>query len=289
MPLLRIESRSKQKPSTGAPRPPKPGRTDQGSSSGAAMAALGGVVLGLIIVAGTAAFLLGRSGAQQAAAPGGAAQPGTPAPAGAVANPGAGTPLPAVTANLAPINADYSRETVIASVLGQPYTMGELEVAVRIARVLGAMTGDVVPADGSPDMRAFQVRMLKRQIDVMLMKQAAAEKNITLPGEPIASFIDDFVTRVGGTQARLQQLMAQNGVTQDQIDKWFEDSTLVNTFVAQELMAQRDPAEREQVTTAWLADQWKARESDILVNFYDPETVGASTGTPQAPSATAAP
>ena len=141
--------------------------------------------------------------------------------------------------------------------------------------MLAALTGDAVPDYGSSEMRDFQVRMLKRQIDLMLLKQAAMAKGIARPDEPVETLIADFVTRVGGSDARLQQLMAENGVAQADLARWFEDSTLGNMFVAQELLQDRDPSEREAATQEWLTKEWAARGEEILVNFYDPDTLGA--------------
>jgi hypothetical protein len=191
--------------------------------------------------------------------------------------------MPAPAASLPPINGDFDRQAVIASVNGQLYTMGELEAAVRIAKVLGTLTGDAVPDFDSPDMPSFQVRMLKRQIDLMLTLQGAADKGIELPGEPVEDLVKDFLSRVGASEARLQDLMTQYGVTQDQVNRWFEDSTLSNMFVTQELMTDRDASEREVVTSQWLEAQWATHEDDILVSFYDPDTVMAgATPTPEA-------
>jgi hypothetical protein len=179
---------------------------------------------------------------------------------------------------LDPINADFPREAVVAVVNGEPYTMGQLETAVRVAMVLGTLSGDPVPAYGSSDMLLFQVRMLRRQVDMMLMKQALAASNNQPPEAPVDELIDAFLFRVGSTRGELERLMRIHGVTQDQLEAWFRDSTNVNAFVQAEIMNGADESQREALTAAWLDQQWDSQ--DIVISFYDPDTLPGDVGSP---------
>ena len=94
--------------------------------------------------------------------------------------------------------------------------------------------------------------MLKRQIDILLMKQAVADEGLLVPGGPVDDLVDGFLTRVGATRGQMAGLMVENGVSQAQIDAWFEDSRTVNTFVQQVLMVGREQTERNTVSGVWL-------------------------------------
>jgi hypothetical protein len=252
MPLLRIESRSKTPPAADAPRRAEP-RPAPGRSSGLpALAA--GAVFALVLIAGFSAALVLSS--RRAAPVGPAAQVPAQAEAGA---------------DLPPINADYPRDAVIATVNGQPFRMAELEVAVRIARTLGALSGDAVPAYGDPGMRAFQIKMLRRQIDILLMQQAVTREGLAVPGGPVDDLLAAFLQQVGATPERLAAEMAANGVSREQLEEWFTDSRTINTYVQQTMMAGHDQSEREAIVRAWLDREWASRE--ILINFYDPGEV----------------
>ena len=120
MPLFKIETQSKQ-PDT---RPKARGRGPAPAQGSALPVVAFGAVLALLVIAAFAFWTL-RQGGQ-------------------TASDGGSDPVSAPM--LGPINPDYPRETVVATVNGQSYTMAELEVAVRVAHVLGAMSGDTVPA-----------------------------------------------------------------------------------------------------------------------------------------------
>ena len=278
MPLIKIESRSKEK-QTGATSRSRGSRSGSASSSGggsgAGMAIAAGALIGVMVIAGIAAFMLARSNARENVAelggplPGEASSGAPAADSGAAIDPAA--PLPVPTPMLDPINSDYARDHVVAVVNGEPYTMGELEIAVRIAQVLGALSGDAVPAYDSPDMPAFEVRMLRRQIDMILMLQAAQAAGLASPPENPDEMIDAFLFRIGSNRGRLEQLMTAHGVTQEQLEAWFNDSSELNSFVQQQLMPGEDQELRNEITQAWLSEQWDTQ--DIRIDFYDPDTL----------------
>jgi hypothetical protein len=257
MPLLRVESR----PKTAPPEPPRRGRRatqGDGVSASATSGALIGLIAGVIVVVAIAAFALGVARSRRAA-------------------PVTDTPPLAPVASGAPITttlvADYPPEAVIATVGDETFTMAQLDAFVRVARVLGTLTGDPVPDPGAPEVRGFEVRMLRRQVDVMLMRQAAAREGVAVPGGPVDELVADFLTRTGGTDEQLHDLMTRFGVTDADVTRWFEDSRVVNAFVDAKLMGGRDPSEREKLVSTWLTGQWAARTDEIEVRFYDPDTV----------------
>ncbi len=255
MPLFRIETRKKK-----GTRPPERRAKAQGGGStrslSTARALAAGALVGLIIIAGVSASLVlrGRNRGE----------------AGVPASPMGGA-QPAVGPTLAPLSADYPPEAIIAYVNGEPYTMAELETAVRIARVLGSYTSDEVPPDGSPDLPGYLVVMLRRQIDVMLMKQAAAREQLQEPSGSLDIVIDAFLGEVGSTRQDLAARMTANGVTDADLGTWFSDSRTVNFFVQTKLVVDGENTDRDEVVQDWLAEQWSTQ--DIIVNFYDPDQV----------------
>jgi len=274
MPLLRIESRPKPPPS--APRAARP--ATPAASGGALPVLAAGLFAGLLLVIGAAAFLLARR------EPGAGLPPAAPGVTGpisttlATALPTALHPPLQPRSDLPPLNADYPRASVVAQVGGQSYSMAELEVAVRIGRVLATLTGDAPPAYDAVEMRDYQIRMLQRQVDVMLILQAAARAGLVPPDVPPDGLVSGFLEQVGATEEDLRRLMEENGVDQAQLDAWFLDTQMVNLFVQQQLMVGRDPAERNAVTREWLDRQWGTQ--DVVITFYEPEV--ASTETPGA-------
>jgi hypothetical protein len=182
--------------------------------------------------------------------------------------------------NPGPINGDYARDHVVAIVNGQPYSMAELETAVRIARTLGKLSGDVVPNYSDQEMLGFQVKILKRQVDLILLKQALAASEVEAPVGPVDDLILGFLQQVGATELQLGQEMAANSVTRQQLDGWFSDSRATNSFVIEELLGERDVSERDAVVEVWLDQRWNS--SQVSIDFYDPGQV-----LPQAPVAPA--
>jgi alkylated DNA repair dioxygenase AlkB len=154
--------------------------------------------------------------------------------------------------------------------------MLQLEKATRMARTLGKLTGDPVPNYGEQDFLVYQVRILKRQVDMILMRQAMAQEGIEVPSGPVDDLILGFVERVGVTKDDLAKQMIENSVERADLDRWFDDSRASNIYIQQHLMpAEADPtddAARKAAVDAWLEQKWET--SQILIEFYDPETLG---------------
>lgn len=283
MPLFRIESRTKD--AEAPDHRSRPARAPATRSSGSSTMAwvLGGAMVGVLLIAAVVAYFVGTRSVEPVAAP--AAVPTQPA-AAAQPLPGTGavgSSLPSADPTLPMLNADYTRGDVVALVNGQAFTMGQLETAVRIGLALGSLSGDATPAYDAPEMRDFQIQMLRRQIDVILMRQAFSAAGLEDPDLPIEGLVSGFLDRVGASQQDLEQAMAANGVRQEDLDAWFADSQQVNLFVQQQLMQGRDQAERTQVTRDWLDGQWDAGQ--IFVNFYEPDVAPEDAGAGQAPPA----
>ncbi len=278
MPLIRIQTRPKT-PGDPAParrepeRPRRPAKAASGGTGLGPALAVGGL-LGLVIV-GILTVVLWR--ARPPAAPGAAV------PAG-------GAPAAPVAAALAPgpINADYPRETQIAIVNGEPYSMLQLETAVRVSRVLGKLSGDPVPSYGDPEMKAFQVQIYKRQIDMLLIKQALRRDGLAAPTDPVDGLITGFLQKVGATEAQLEAELAANSVARADLQKWFDDSRAVNYYLQTMVMAGQDQALRDTIVTQWLTEEWKRNEDTILTHFYDPDAVLTPASPRAAPTAPAA-
>lgn len=279
MPLIKIEARPKGAPP--APEPPRRPRApekreDRGSVGAVALGAL----VGLAILAGLSLAVVPRLLKGNAAAPGAATNP-----AGALGNPiapaagSAGTALPpgVAVANEFPvsINGDYAADQVVARVGGEALTMKELENHVRVARALGSISGDPMPAwtDG-PGMRDLQIKILKRVIDMMLLRQAMLRDKVEPMTIPVDQLLADFLDRVKSSDSQLDQALARNGVTRAELLRWFELSRDSNTYVQVKLMEGKDPQDkvlRESTVNAWLQQTWQS-PGLVNVEFYDPST-----------------
>jgi len=267
MPLLRIEKRPKQRQAaTTADHPPRqaperPRRPSASGSPSAVPAWIGGAFIGVLAIVGISAFLIARTRGQGLG-------PSSALPAGAPG--GQAVAAPDVTPLApGPINGDYAPDAVVAVVSGEPYTMASLEKAVRVSRVLGKLGGDPVPDYGTPEMKGFQVEMLKRQVQMILIRQATARDGMLPPNGPVDDLIGGYVQKVGATDARLEAELTANGVTRADLTKWFEDSRTTNFYIQEKLMVGKDPATRKDVAEAWLGEEWERRE--VYINFYDPD------------------
>lgn len=283
MPLFRIESRTKD--AEVSDRRSRGTRESATRSSGASTTAwvLGGAMVGVLLIAAVVAYVIGTRSVEPVAAPAVVPTQGVAAIQPLPGTGAVGSSLPSADPTLPMLNADYTRGDVVALVNGQPFSMGQLETAVRIGLALGSLSGDATPAYDAPEMRDFQIQMLRRQIDVILMRQAFAAAGLEDPDLPIEGLVSGFLDRVGASQQDLEQAMAANGVRQEDLEAWFADSQQVNLFVQQQLMQGRDQAERTQVTRDWLDGQWDAGQ--IFVNFYEPDVAAEDAGAGQVPPA----
>jgi hypothetical protein len=167
------------------------------------------------------------------------------------------------------INPDYQLEDVVAIVNGQPLAMRDVDRSVRVARVLGQLSGDPAPENGSPELKQFQVQMLKRLVDLELMAQGAERQGLMIPGGDVDVAVDGFLAQAGKSRIDLETAMASYGVTEAEIDRWFRDARTANYFVVQGLMDSEETADRDVVTQQWLSAQWNSQS--ITINFYEPE------------------
>ncbi len=263
MPLFRIETRSTK----GQPKKPSRARSkaraDSDSGPGTIRAVALGAVLGLIGVLAVAAGMYWGSRT--------APEDPVAAPTAVPASFDSGVNDQLALATAPAVSIDYPPEAVVAYVNGEPYTMAELDTTVRIARVLGSFTGDLVPADGSAELPGFMVKMLRRQIDIILMRQAMKRDGIFEPSGDNEMLVDAFLGQVGATPAELDELMAANGVTDEDLGEWFNDARAINFYIQNTLLADQDAADRDAIVEEWLAREWEAQA--IEIDFYDPELV----------------
>lgn len=281
MPLFSIETRPKNEDAadarkldrrSDAAQRVRPGRREAARSGGISAVALG-LMVGVALLLGVTLALLGSQILGRGAGGGSGAQPQAAAP-------GAAAPADAALVqplNPGPINGDYPRDYTVAVINGQPMTMLELETAVRVARTLGKLTGDPVPNYGDQDMLGYQVKILKREVDLRLLLQAQRSSGVAAPTGPVDDLILGFLQQVGATEQQLGQQMAENSVTRQQLDAWFDASRATNAFVVEKLLVDRDISERDAVVQAWIDQQWDQQQ--VVIDFYDPEQV-----LPQAPA-----
>jgi hypothetical protein len=168
-----------------------------------------------------------------------------------------------------PLNADFSRDAIIAYVNGEPYTMTQLETAVRVAKALAVISKDTVPEYGAPEMRAFQINMLRRELDGVLARQALRREGLQAPGGDASSAVQAFLSQFSATQEQLDAALAANGLTRAQLDQWFAEGRDTQFYIQTKLMSGQSPESRPAVVKAWLDQQWA--EQDIQIRFYDPD------------------
>jgi hypothetical protein len=232
-----------------------------------------GAIVGLVLIAVVTFVLVSRSRQMpQAALP-------TPV-ATSVGLTLAGTAPPSNS----PITGRYKPEDIIAWVNGQPYSLADLEKVVRVARVLAHFTGDAVPSDNSPDMPGYQVQMLRRQIDVMLLKQAMDQQHVAAPTADPAMLVQAFLRDTKGATEDMQAQMTANGVTEADLEAWFRDARAVDFYIQNNLMAGQNAANRDAIVKKWLDDRWGVAGA-VVIRFYDPDEV-LPKSTPTVPRAT---
>jgi len=289
MPLLKIERRTKPAPES--IQREGGGARSRGDASGAAAASnpspvpalVTGAVAALALLGGISAFILTRQ-PPAAGSHGGspaptldvaAAESGLSAPAAGSSAPSGGVGVTGPDAqpdlgHVPALNPHYGREAVIATVNGEPYTMAQLEASVRVARALATLSGDPVPnLDDAAGMREFQIGLLRRQIDVILIRQAAAADGAIPPTTDGDVAVDALLQAVGAAPQMLDNALASNGATQAHLDTWFRNAELVDFYIQTQIMAGQDPSLRADVVKAWLDQRWAA--SAIAIDFYVPE------------------
>lgn len=305
MPLFKIETKTKDSAAPEPPprptRPTRPTRKAPAESPSALPALIGGAVFALVLVGGVTAFLVYRGmplpsfGPGQAgpAAAGGQSAGGTPAGAGSQAagdpagSTGANALAPAV-APAGPLNKDYPPEHVVAYVNSEQYTMADLEVAVRISHALASLSHEQLPDYNDPKgMKELQVKMLRRQIDTILLRQAFISEKVKDPGNSLEDLINGYAQRVGATRAQLDAAMTANGVTQTQMRQWFEDSRKANVYIQLKIVDSPEQTSRDPQVQAWLKKAWEANA--VVVDFYDPSEFLPTATPPPNPAVPATP
>ncbi len=286
MPLFRIAVRSKdpaaetpsaaphatQHPATPAPMPP----AKRGGGRPAVAALAMGAVFGLVLIGGISVVVLRGGFGRSAAAPGEAAAAQardtvTHTVSGADSElPSAADAAAYVDGSTGPssINPEFDLEQPIAFVNGAAVAMRDLDRAVRVARVLGDLSGDPVPANDDPAFREFQIKMLKRIVDLELMAQGVREAGLLVPGGDTQAAVDDYVKQVGATPEQLAERMAVHAVTPQELDRWFRDGRTANFLVTQQITKGKETESRDELTNAWLKEQWEAQ--NVEINFYEP-------------------
>jgi hypothetical protein len=178
-----------------------------------------------------------------------------------------------------PLNPDYARETIIAYVNGEPYYMWQLETAVRVAQALASFTGDPVPAVGTPEMRDFQVSMLRRELDGVLLRQALVRDGLTPPPGDATPVMEGFLGQYNVSEGDLASALAANGVTRADLERWFLNSRDTQYYIQTKLMEGQPPEQRDAIVKAWLDENFPNQVN--VTDFYEPSpTLAAPSGSP---------
>lgn len=286
MPLLKIETRPKAKPTerqTPTQSRPATVRPRDGGANGGLLPIVAGGSLALLLLAGVAAVLLQRE--PDAATPPQAQQGGAaPAQGGAAVGAGTGAgvvptapPLTALAA-LPPLNLDFPRESMVANVAGQPFLMADLEIAVRVARTIATLSAEPVPNyDDVPGMKAFQVKLLRRQIDAILLENASRSLPDKPPPLSAQELIDSLLSRQGAARKQLDDAMQANGIAEANLVAFLQRAGDIDLFIQAVILKdlpqeQRQDAERrDALVRMWLDKAWD--EQKVQIYFYDPDTV----------------
>jgi hypothetical protein len=295
MPLIRVRVRpndgepgsASAATQAAAPHEPSPGGGQSNSDDGTqktsgTSAFVAGALVGLFALAVVSAVVLVRGGGGTDAGAEDAPDvtsvtPVDAAPAiGEATSPAATMPADSglVDTRTGPsaINPEFNLEDPIAYVNDSVIAMRDLDRSVRIARVLAALSGEPVPANDAPEFRDFQIKMLKRLVDLELMAQGVLEAGLPIPEGDTGPVVDGFLQQVGATRDQLDAAMAAESVTPEELHKWFSDARTAQYFVTESLAvdAGADPAAGEQLTADWLKNAWATKT--ILINFYEPES-----------------
>jgi len=284
MPLFKVEVRDKTESPPGASSPAatqpaaRARRERKRKDGSGAFAIVAGAFAALLVLGGLSTWLVSRYGRLpgQTTTNGAVSAPVVPADVGDVASLSLSAPPPIqALAGVPPINPDFPRDAVIASVGAQrSYTMAELEIATRLARAMGLLAGDPVPSyEDGPGMAAFQVNLLRRQVDVMLIELAAAQAGTAaeMPPLPPEDLLADFLGKVNASRRQLDDMLAANGVSIAHLMDFLRRTQLIDFFVQSQLMAGRDQAERDAAVSEWIDAQWATQ--NIRIQFYDPDSI----------------
>jgi hypothetical protein len=268
MPLIRIESRKKAADGAPAPSPGKPPRADA-QRGGSGPAILAGALVGLLVIGAISAYVITQR-----------PQPAAPAP---VVIPAGAEALPTVVPlqGVAPLNLDYPREATLAYVNGVPYTMLQLELATRVAKTLASISKDPAPDYGAPEMRDFQITMLRRELDGLILRQAMVRDGLQAPAGDVTPAVDGFLKQFQATPEQLSAALAANGITRADLDSWFGESRETQFYIQTKLMPGHQPEEQAEVVRAWLNERFEAQVT--IADFYEPSATVAPAATPGAP------
>lgn len=287
MPLFRITTRTKDPaaapPAAQSPAGPRQatGKLNPQPAAGdgrPALAALAvGTLFGLVLIAGVSVFVVrgGFGDPAPVTSPAGGPPAGPPA-THAVSGENSELPSAAdaaayIDASTGPasINPEFDLEEPIAYVNGATIAMRDLDRSVRIARVLADLSGDPVPANDDPAFRDFQVKMLKRIVDLELMAKGVRDAGLLVPGGDTQTAVDEYVKQVGASAEQLAERMAVHNVTPQELDRWFRDARTANFLVTQQITKGKESESRDDLTSAWLKEQWEKQQ--VVIDFYEPE------------------
>lgn len=175
-------------------------------------------------------------------------------------------------AAIAPVPTNYPPDTSIATIDGQPITMGELDTVVRLTLALDQLRKRSVPQGGTPEMRAYEKNVLKRMIDRRLVMQAIERDGLRLPAEiaPVEDHIQSYLQRIDATRAQLDEAMASFGVPRETLDTWFKETRTMNFYFLARSRSKDPASEGGSFATAWLAEEWRARAIDVDFHDFQP-------------------
>ncbi len=281
MPLLRIESRPKSRPADPKPPAARGGGPSRPPAAGAGMLPIiAGGSLALLLLVGVGAVLLRGGPPPVTPAPTAPSVPGAAPPAAVDLGLGVVPTTPPLTAlaSVPPLNPDFPRESMVASVHGQPFLMADLEVAVRVARAIATLSAEPVPNyDDAAGMRAFQVRLLKRQIDALLLENASRTLVDKPPPLSADELINGLLSRQGAARQQLADAVAANGIEEANVVAFLKRAGEIDLYIQSEILKglsqeeRQDTARRDALVAQWLDRAWT--DARVQIFFYDPDAV----------------
>jgi hypothetical protein len=161
---------------------------------------------------------------------------------------------------------------VVAVVNGEQITAAELTRQLNVARVLASLAGDSLPPPaGDSQLRGFLVVLLKRLVDLRLLRQAAEQTGVTTNESEVDTLLNGYLAQTGKTRADLDVEVARQGSSMEDVQKWFRVSAVTNRYIQEHILPAAGTTDRNAASQQWLDQAWSTNA--IQVNFFDPSEV----------------
>lgn len=137
-------------------------------------------------------------------------------------------------------SAPVENSEPVATVNGEEITRSELD----------ALRTQVATQQNTDPGTIDEKQVLDTLIAQALIRQAAAQTDVTVSDEQVAAEVSSLTAQVGGEEA-FTQAMAAQGITEDELRSQIRDQLITQAYLEQELELSQITATDEEVTTAY--------------------------------------